>query len=89
MGVYLDLGRNQKVHSVKVMATAGYVAQIFVADQPSTDLAGWGRPRTPGGSGTFSLSGVTGRYVLVWFTSLPQGDGGYKVEVSEITVDAA
>ena len=87
VGVYLDLGRNQKVHSVKVMATAGYVAQIFVADQPSTDLAGWGRPRTPGGSGTFSLSGVTGRYVLVWFTSLPQIEGSYKVEVSEITVD--
>ncbi|HTC81844.1 MAG TPA: hypothetical protein VK848_09955, partial [Acidimicrobiia bacterium] len=87
VGVYIDLGRSSKVHSVKVMATNGYVAQIYVADQPSTDLAGWGPPRTPGGSGTFSLSGVTGRYVLVWFTSLLQIEGSYKVEVSEITVD--
>ena len=26
--------------------------------------------------------------IVVWFTSLPQLDGGYKVEVSEIIVDA-
>ena len=88
VGVYLDLGRSQKVHSVKVLATAGYEAEIYVADRPSADLAGWGPRRTAGGSGTFSLSGVTGRYVLVWFTSLPQVDGGYKVEVSEISIDA-
>jgi len=88
VGVYLDVGHNQKIRSVKVMATAGYVAQIYVADRPSPDLAGWGAPRTAGGSGTFTLSGVSGRYVLVWFTSLPQIDGTYKAEVSEISVDS-
>jgi hypothetical protein len=72
---------------VKVAATNGYTAEIYVADRPSADLAGWGRPRAAGGSGTFDVGGVTGRYVLVWFTSLPQVDGGYKVEVSEITPD--
>jgi serine/threonine protein kinase len=87
VGVYLDLGRNQRVRSVKVAATNGYTAEIYVADRPSADLAGWGRPRAAGGSGTFDVGGVTGRYVLVWFTSLPQIDGGYKVEVSEITPD--
>jgi serine/threonine-protein kinase len=87
VGVYLDLGRNQKVRGVKMIATAGYMAEIYVADQPSADLAGWGKPRTAGGTGTFTLGGVTGRYVLVWFTSLPQIEGGYKAEVSEITVD--
>ena len=87
VGVYLDLGRNQRVRSVKVAATNGYTAEIYVADRPSADLAGWGRPRAAGGSGTFDVGGVTGRYVLVWFTSLPQVDGGYKVEVSEITPD--
>jgi serine/threonine-protein kinase len=87
VGVYLDLGRNQRVRSVKVAATNGYTAEIYVADRPSADLAGWGRPRASGGSGTFDVGGVTGRYVLVWFTSLPQVDGGYKVEVSEITPD--
>ncbi|MDQ1565418.1 MAG: eukaryotic-like serine/threonine-protein kinase [Actinomycetota bacterium] len=87
VGVYLDLGRNQRVRSVKVSATNGYTAEIYVADRPSADLAGWGRPRVAGGSGTFDVGGVTGRYVLVWFTSLPQVDGGYKVEVSEITPD--
>jgi serine/threonine-protein kinase len=87
VGVYLDLGHNQRVRSVKVAATNGYTAEIYVADRPSADLAGWGRPRAAGGSGTFDVGGVTGRYVLVWFTSLPQVDGAYKVEVSEITPD--
>jgi len=89
VGIYVDLGRNQKVRTVNVKATPGYAAEIFVADRPGADLDGWGKPRAAGGSGTFNLSGVNGRYVLVWFTSLPQGEGGYKVEVSEITVDAA
>jgi serine/threonine-protein kinase len=88
VGVYVDLGRNQKVRTVNVKATPGYTAEIFVADRPGADLDGWGKPRTAGGTGTFNMSGVNGRYVLVWFTSLPQGDGAYKVEVSEITVDA-
>ena len=87
VGVYLDLGRSQTVRAVKVSATPGYVAQIFVADRPSADLAGWGHPVAVGGSGTFDTRNAPGRYVLVWFTSLPQVDGGYKVEVSEINVD--
>jgi serine/threonine-protein kinase len=87
VGVYLDLGHSQKVRGVKVAATPGYVAEILVADRPSPDLAGWGKPRAVGGTGTFTLGGVPGRYVLVWFTSLPQTEGGYKAEVSEITVD--
>ena len=68
-------------------ATPGYTAEIYVADRPSPDLAGWGKRRAAGGTGTFDVRGATGRYVLVWFTSLPQIDGGYKVEVSEITPD--
>jgi eukaryotic-like serine/threonine-protein kinase len=87
VGVYVDLGRNRKVHRVAVTATPGYNADIFVAGSPGVDLAGWGKPRATGGSGTFDLGGVSGRYVLVWFTSLPQTDGGYRVEVSEIKVD--
>jgi len=89
VGVYVDLGRNQKVHSVDLRATPGYNAEIFVADRPSTDLAGWGKARAAGGTGTFNVGNVTGRYVLVWFTSLPQLDGGYRAEVSEISVDAS
>jgi hypothetical protein len=87
VGVYVDLGRARKVRGVKVAASAGSVAQIFVADRPSPALAGWGKPRSDGATGTYTLGGPQGRYVLVWFTSLPQIDGGYKVEVSEITVD--
>jgi serine/threonine-protein kinase len=88
VGVYVDLGRSQKVRTVNVKATPGYTAEIFVADRPGADLDAWGKPRAAGGTGTFNLGGVNGRYVLLWFTSLPQGEGGYKAEVSEITVDA-
>jgi serine/threonine-protein kinase len=89
VGVYVDLGRAEKVRRVDVKATPGYTAQIFVADRPSVDLAGWGKPRADGGAGTFNVGSVTGRYVLVWFTSLPQLDGAYRVEVSDISVDTA
>ena len=89
VGVYVDLGRSQKVRRINVAASPGYVAEIFVADRPGLDLAGWGKPRAAGGTDTFNLSGVTGRYVLVWFTTLPQLEGGYRVEVSEIAVDTA
>ena len=89
VGVFVDLGRNQKVRGVSVNATPGYTAEIFVADRPGTDLAGWGKTRSAGGTSTFDLGGVTGRYVLVWFTSLPQLEGGYRAEVSEIAIDAA
>ena len=87
VGVYVDLGRNQKVRNVAVAASAGYNAEVFVADRPSVDLAGWGKPKAAGGNGAYALSGLSGRYVLVWFTSLPQTEGGYRVEVSEIQVD--
>jgi serine/threonine-protein kinase len=87
VGVYLDLGRTSKVGGVKVLATAGYVAEIYVADRPGADLQSWGPRRAGPGSGTFTVGGVSGRYVLVWFTSLPEVEGSYKVEVSEITVD--
>jgi hypothetical protein len=89
VGVYVDLGRSQKIRSVDVKAVPGYNAEIFVADRPSVDLAGWGKARAAGGTGTYDVGSATGRYVLVWFTSLPQLDGGYRAEVSEISVDAA
>jgi tRNA A-37 threonylcarbamoyl transferase component Bud32 len=88
VGVYVDLGRNQKVRNVTMTATSGYNAEVFVADRPSADLAGWGKPRAAGGNGSYGLGGVSGRYILVWFTSLPTSeDGGYRVEVAEIKVD--
>ncbi len=59
VGVYVDLGRNQKVRDVAVTAGGAYTAEIFVADRPSADLAGWGKPRAAGGNGTFDLGGVT------------------------------
>ncbi len=87
VGVYVDLGRNRKVRSVQVEATPGYTASVFVAERPSGDLAGWGKPRPAGDTGHFNVGGVSGRYVLVWFTSLPQVDDGYRAELSEISVE--
>ncbi len=87
VGIYVDLGRKQKVTSVNLAASAGHVASIFLADKPSPDLAGWGKARAAGSSGSFDLGGIEGRYVLVWFTSLPAVEDGYKVEIAEITVN--
>jgi serine/threonine-protein kinase len=95
VGVYLDLGRSKKVRAVDVLTPGpgGWTAEVFVADRRSPTLAGWGDPAATGPDGRestahFDLNGAQGRYVLVWFTSLLPADGGYRLDVAEIKVDA-
>lgn len=90
VGVYFDLDGSRLVRSVAVDAggQTGWAAEIYVADRPAPTLAGWGSPRTTG-SGRFNLGGVEGRYVLVWFTSLPvAAEGGFRLDVAEVTIGA-
>jgi eukaryotic-like serine/threonine-protein kinase len=56
----------------------GWAAQVYVADEPADDLAGWGSPVVDqsdlGDQATFDLSGTSGRVVLLWITDLGTGD---------------
>jgi hypothetical protein len=88
LGVQLDLGAATKLRRVVVTSpTSGWDARVYVADRPSPELAGWGRPVATengiDGTGTFDVPGASGRYVLVWFTGLGEDR---KVEVAEIAV---
>jgi len=93
VGFVLTLDRNTTVDSLTLDSPApGWSAQIYVADSSAPALSGWGQP-----AGTITNAGpqarvllnpaVTGRYVLVWFTTLVRDtDGRYRAQVSEVAV---
>lgn len=85
VGVYFDLSARKEVHSVEVVAPTGWTGEVYLADRPAPRLKGWGKPRAVG-SGHFDLGGARGRYVLLWFTSLPEAEGGYRLEVAEVKI---
>ena len=61
-------------------------AQVFVADAPAGDLAGWGEPVAEqtgiDGTASFDLAGQSGGAVLVWITDL--GSGPPQAQVNEV-----
>jgi cytoskeletal protein RodZ len=90
-GLLLDMGHPVTVTGVRVTlgAAAGAHFQIRVGDQPHLwalrPVAGWAGP---GGIVRLGLSHpARGRYVLVWFTKLPQDPAGtYQAAVYGIGV---
>ena len=90
-GLLLDMGHPVTVTGIRVTlgAAAGAHFQIRVGDQPHLwalrPVAGWAGP---GGIVRLGLSHpARGRYVLVWFTELPQDPAGtYQAAVYGIGV---
>ena len=70
--------------------TKDWSAQVFVADAPAADLAGWGQPvRTVtdvSSSQKIALGDRHGSAVLLWLTNVGQGG---KFELSELRVATA
>ncbi len=92
VGLLLDLGRPHEVTEVQLTTVgAPTTVRIFVlASQPSAVLrrAPAGRATLSGTTGSVKLSSpTTGRYVVVWLTSLPRVAGGFRGEVAEAVVD--
>ena len=72
----MTLPAETDVSAVEIDANAGYDVEIYVANAPADTLVGWGAPRATktdvSGNAKVDLSsGASGRYVLVWFTHLP------------------
>jgi eukaryotic-like serine/threonine-protein kinase len=90
VGVFFDLGKARRIRSVDVSAPnqAGWAGQVYVADKPASNLEGWGKMKAAG-TGRFDVGGASGRYALVWFTSLPQAEGGYRLDVAEVQFNFA
>jgi tRNA A-37 threonylcarbamoyl transferase component Bud32 len=94
VGLVLDVGEPRRLGRLTLDLVRGG-AEITVygsdaAEHPDT-LDGWERldgPRTADGDrATFDLGGRDDRYLLVWFTSLPQdSDGKYRDGIAFVTL---
>jgi serine/threonine protein kinase len=91
VGLVLDLGSRKQVSSVTVtLVGEGTDLQVRLADDQGAALADYTKVATStGASGrtVVSLDKPTqGRYVLIWLTKLPAVGGGYRGQISEVTV---
>jgi serine/threonine protein kinase len=92
VGLVLDLGRSREIGqlSLTLTPTGGSALTIYGANgSPPPTLDGWTRlsgPETAAATARFNLEGEY-QYVLVWFTSLPQDDGGkFRGGIANVTV---
>lgn len=92
VGLLLDLGRPHEVTQVELTTIgAPTTVRIFVLGSPPTAVdrrSSAGRAVLSGTTGSVRLSSpTTGRYVVVWLTSLPRVAGGFRGEIAEAVVD--
>jgi len=88
VGLVVTLADTANVSAVEIDANAGYDVEIYVSDAPHDSLDGWGKPRAkqteaPANAKVELSPSATGKYVLVWFTHLPES---MRLDVSEIRV---
>jgi serine/threonine-protein kinase len=87
VGIYVLVDREVRITKVEVDSpTNGWSAQLYVAKEPATALAGWGRAvaekTNVSGDASFDVK-AEGRAVLLWFTALGPTN---EAQVSEISV---
>lgn len=96
VGLIIDLAENRTVTAVDLQLLAGEADVQVSVSRELPDAA----PEEPNiGSGTVGSSSTidadadaisqgttTGRYLLVWFTSLPQVSDGFRAELAEVVV---
>jgi hypothetical protein len=101
MGILIDLGEPRHLSTIEVqLATAGATAQIRVGDaDPGPSSEGdetiyqsyepIGDPNSGGTTMLFTAFDPeqTYQHVMIWFTELPPEDGGFRVEVQQITLE--
>jgi serine/threonine protein kinase len=92
VGLVLDLGSPQEVGrmSLALAPTGGSQVTIYGADERASSLQGWASlsgPATVTNGRTFSLKGGRHRYLMIWFSSLPQDDQGkYRGGVTNVSL---
>jgi hypothetical protein len=93
VGVVLELDEARELGSLAVASpTVDWAAEVYVAEEPATDLSGWGPPVATAegieGDARFDLQGRRGRAVLLWITDL--GDGtvgpGFSTAIGDVEV---
>jgi hypothetical protein len=90
VGLRLDLGSSQQVSDVDLrLGGSPSEVSLYLSDRAPRGVAGL----TPVASVTASEQErvtldepATGRFLVLWFTSLPTAEGGYRGEVAEVVV---
>ncbi len=89
VGLLLDLGAPASVRSVAV-AVGGSGSTLELLSATGNTLEGAkvvAKADAASGNPTLTpASPVTSRYFVLWFTSAPSRDGGYRVEVNEVAL---
>jgi hypothetical protein len=88
VGLRVDLGSRQEVHRVQVeLGGSGATVQLREAD--GDDISSTVLARQADASGTVTLqpsSPVDTDEIVLWFTRAAPADGGFRVEVAEVSV---
>jgi hypothetical protein len=89
VGLVLDLGSPKATGrlGLTLLPAGGSELTVYGADELPGTLEGWGSPlagpRTADDRVTFDLGGGRHRYLLVWFTSLPNDQGKFRGGIAE------
>jgi hypothetical protein len=91
VGLVLDLGAAHVVSEVDLTTVGSPTrVQIYVTEESPANLQGAelaGQTTVTGTRGVVTVDpAVTGRYVVVWLTSLPAAGGGYRGQIAEVVV---
>lgn len=93
VGIVLPLAKVAELDRIEVDSpTAGWAVEIYAAEQPAGDAAGWGKPLATAdgvdGSTELDLHGARGLAVLVWITDLGDGTVGdpFSVAIAEVRI---
>ena len=90
VGLAIDLGATKGVREVLVTIDGGETAlAAYVTSTAPTGVAGLTPIGTASGTGDVTISvdeAVSGRYVTVWLTLLPQVDDGFRGTIAEVQV---
>lgn len=91
VGVVLDLGSAKSVSAIEIsFAAAGQAVEIYVGDEAVPDLKTAKKfgelAQTPALAKIQGTTAVTGRYVLIWLTSLPAVTDGFASGIANVQV---
>jgi hypothetical protein len=87
MGVIVDLGPNVRAKEITLILPVAADVTIYLSDERSLNTAtSIGDRANAQGQVTFTVpSGVSGQYVIVWFTKLTRDSKGeYRAHLAEV-----
>ena len=89
VGLVVDLGATKGVRQVEVSTDGETSLAAYVTSAAPTGVAELTPVGTASGSGELTITldeAVSGRFVTVWITILPQVDDGFRATISEVRV---